>query len=318
MNWQPPDEVRFRRRIPVGAILLFIIGSLTAVAGKSDRDAVPFAVTFLVLAAAAWAFAPAGFTLRFHPDGIEHREAGLRVPYHEITFLRLTNRALIDFSAGKAGEMHIGHQRGCWRLGRHAQIPRNELYQFLLARSRLLELPAILPGQLREVYEREVADFGEEQVLAASGREVSEYEIHRVRILWIVVMALLLGAIAGWAVNASDSMSTTFGVMTGAFSFMALLFTFLFRAQRSALLKMRQACGIVISPRGLTMESPIVKGVIAWEEVKDIVVVNRAHALFRGLLLKIEGGQFLISDHYTCPVTEIHRRIVGYRAFERR
>lgn len=317
MKWQPPDEVRFRRRFPTSAIFFLGIASLVAIAGRLERDFIPYVVTLFLLAGAAWAMAPAAFTLRFHPDGIEHRETGVRVPYQEITFLRLTNRALFDFSAGKASEMHIGDASGCWRLGDHAKIPRNELYQFLIERSRLLELPAVLPGQLREVYEREVVDFGPEQVLATSGRGVSEFDVSRSRVLWIIIVAVLLGAVSGWAVDASDGVSTAFGVIAGFFFFIAVIFTLVFRAQRSALLKLRRACGIVISPRGLTMESPVLKGVITWDEVKDVVVVNRAHALMCGLLLKIEGGQFLIGDHYACPVTEIYRRIVGYRSFER-
>lgn len=318
MNWHPPDEVRFRRRLPGGAIFLFLIGIIILMIGKLDRDAIPFEVTFFVLAAAVWASAPAGFTLRFHPDCIEHREAGMRLPYHEITSLRLTSRALFDFSADKATEMYIGHAHGCWRLSKHAQIPRNELYQFLIAKSRLLEPSSALPGQLQEVYEREVADFGAEQVLAASGRDVSADEIPSIRVLWVIIAALALGAIIGWALDASDGLSATFGVIIGIFVFFTVLFAIVFRSQRRALHKIRRACGIVISPRGLTMESPALKGVITWEEVKDVVVVNRAHALLRGLLLKIEGGQFFISDHYTSPVTEIYRRIVSYRAFERR
>ena len=318
MNWQPPDEVRFRRRIPWGAIFLLLLGLAVGMAGGFAPDSMPVVAALLALAVGVFAATPAGFTLRFHPDGIEHREAGIRISFHEITYLGLTNRVIFDSSSEKASEMLVGHAGGCWRLGSRADIPRKDLYRFLLEKSRLLAPPPVLPGQLMEVYQREVADFGPDQVLASTGRGTDEIRTQGWWAFWVIFMALVLGLVVGRAMNASDEVSAVFGLVAGTFLIFALVFSILFGAQRRSLLKFRRSCGIVISPRGLTMESPLIKGVITWAEIKDVIVVNHSRPQFRGLMLKIEGGRLLLGDHYICPFTEIHRRITSYLSFERR
>ncbi|MEO6786453.1 MAG: hypothetical protein ABI318_10005, partial [Chthoniobacteraceae bacterium] len=69
--------------------------------------------------------------------------------------------------------------------------------------------------------------------------------------------------------------------------------------------------------RGLTLETPALKGALSWAEVRKIVVMNHSNALIRGVWLKIDGGQIIVGDHFRCPLTEIHRRIEAYVAFER-
>lgn len=319
MNWQPPDELEVRRRVSRGAIFFALAGSLLAGFAVIERDCLFFAVPMYLLAILVWAMEPKSFTLRFEADGITHRQSGIHFPYGEITYLRLGRRVIFDATlVAKDAGMLIGHPRGCLRLPRHAPVSRQELYRFLLGKSRLPDAPAHFPGRLREVYEREVADFGAAQVLASRGREVAPSEVPEARPIFLVSLVFLASAIVGAAGSASEGVIITFGVIVGFTFFFGVLLSAVWRSQRSALGKLRAASGIVISPRGLTMETPPLKGALGWAELKGITVMNRGHAILSGLLLKIEGGQILIGDHFTCPLTEIHRSIEANLAYERR
>jgi hypothetical protein len=319
MNWQPPDEIHVPRRVPRGAVFLILVASVLAGFAAVERNCLFFAAPLYLLAILVWVVAPKAFTLRFDPDGIVHRQSGIRVLYAEITCLLLTRRVIFDAKgAAQASEMIIGHPRGCLRLPKHAPVSRLELYLFLRDQSRLLEPPVNFPGRLREVYEREVADFGSGQVLASAGRDVAPSEIPETRMLFAVSLVFIAAAIAAAAGSASEGIAVTFGVIVGFTLFLGVILSAALSGQRTALRKLRGACGIVISPRGLTMETPALKGALGWAELKGVTEMNRGNALVSGLLLKIEGGQILLGDHFTCPLTEIRRRIEANLAYERR
>lgn len=318
MTWQPPEEIRIPRPVPRAAIFFALAGSVLAGFAGVERDCIFVAVPLYLLAILAWVMRPGAGTLQFDANGITHRESGVQVPYRDITYLMLAKRVIFDAQAAdKASEMLIGHPRGCLRLPWYAPVSRLELYRFLLGKSRLLEPPAHFPGRLGEVYEREVADFGAAQVLASAGREVAAGEVPGMRPLLLAGLVFLVAAIVAAAGSANEGISVAFGVITGFTLFLGVLLSAVLRGQRSALRKLRAACGIVISPRGLTMETPALKGALGWAEVRGVTVMNRANAIVSGLFLKIEGGQILIGDHFNCPLTEIHRRIEANLAHER-
>jgi hypothetical protein len=318
MNWQPPEEIHIPRRISRGAIFFVLAGSLLAGFATVERDCIFVAVPLYLMAVLAWAMEPKSCTLRFDADGIEHRQSGTRVPYAAITFLCVKGRLLFDATAAaKEMEMLIGHPGGCLRLPGRAPVERLELYRFLRAKSRLLDPPAHFPGRLREVYEQEVADFGAAQVLASGGRGAGPSDVQGVRLFFVVAAIFTVSAIAAAAGSAHEGIIVTFGMISGFTFFIGLLLSAVFRSQRGALRKLRAASGIVISPRGLTLETPALRGALGWAELKGIVVMNRGNAIVSGLLLKIDGGQILVGDHFTCPLTEIQRRIEANLAHER-
>jgi hypothetical protein len=318
MSWQPPDEIHVRKRF-AGAIFFAVAGSALAGFATVERDCIFFAAPLYGFAVLAWSLTVGGFTLRFHYDCIEHQPSGLRVPYDAISFLKLSNREVLDAkTALQAKHMLIGHPGGCWRLPQHAPISRRELYRYLLGKSRLLEPPSHFPGRLREVFDREVADFGAEQVLATRGRGVSDAELPQPQILMFVFLVLAAATALAAFCKASEGTGITLGIATGTMFLFTILHAAARRGQRSGLRKIRAASGLVISPRGLTMETPVIKGALGWAEVKGVVVLHRGSAILSGLILKIEGGQILVGDHFVCPLTEIHRRIEANLAHERR
>lgn len=319
MNWQPPDEIHVSRRISRAAIFFVLTASLLAGLATVERNCLYFAVPLYFFAILAWVMRPKASTLVFDADGIMHRQSGVHVAFRDITYLLLSKRVVFNAKAAdQASEMLIGHPRGCLRLPRYAPVSRLDLYMFLRDKSRLLEPPVNFPGRLREVYEREIADFGPAQVLASAGRETAPSEVPNTRPLFLVFLVAFAAVIAAAAGSADEGIMAAFGVIVGFTLFLNLLLFAVFRGQRSALGKLRAACGIVISPRGLTMETPALKGALGWAELKGIVEMNRGNALVSGLLLKIEGGQILVGDHFTCPLTEIRRRIEANLAHERR
>lgn len=319
MNWQPPEELRISRPVPRAAIFFALLGSVLAGLAVVERNFLFAAIPLFVFAILAWVMRPKASTLVFDANGIMHRQSGVHVAYRDITYLLLLKRVVFNAKAAdKASEMLVGHPRGCLRLPWYAPVSRLELYMFLRDQSRLLEPPARFPGRLREVYEQEIADFGPVQVLASAGRATAPLEIPSTRPFFLVFLVALAAVIAAAALSADEGIVAAFGFIAGFTLFLNLLLFAVSRGQRSALGKLRAACGIVISPRGLTMETPALKGALGWAELKGITEVNRGNALVSGLLLKIEGGQILVGDHFTCPLTEIHRRIEANLAHERR
>lgn len=319
MNWQPPDEIHIRRRISRAAIFFTLAGSALAGFATVERGCNFFAVPLYLFAILAWAMQPKAFTLRFDAEGILHRQSGTRVAYGDITYLILARRVMFDAKgAASASDMLVGHPHGCLRLPRNEAVSRLELYRFLRDKSHLLEPPVHFPGRLREVYEREIGDFGPTQVLASAGREVGLSEVPEARMLFVAGLIGLTSAMAAAMGSADEAITITLGVFTGFTFFLGVLLSAVFRSQRGALRKLRAACGIVISPRGLTMETPMLKGALGWAELKGVSEMNRGNALVSGLFLKIEGGQILIGDHFACPLTEIRRRIEVNLAYERR
>lgn len=318
MTWQPPEAIHVRRRVSRAAIFFTLAGSVVAGFATVERRCIFFAVPLYLFAVVAWVMQPKALTLQFEADGIVHRQSGTRVAYGDITYLILARRVMFDAKGvASASDMLIGHPHGCLRLPRTEAVSRLELYRFLRDKSRLLELPAHFPGRLREVCEREIADFGRAQVLASAGREAGPSEVPEARPLFLAGLMGLIGVIVAVTGSADEAISATFGVITGFTLFLGVLLSVVFRSQRRALRKLRAACGIVISPRGLTMETPMLKGALGWAELRGVSEVNRGNALVSGLLLKIEGSQILIGDHFTCPLTEIRRRIEANLAYER-
>ena len=318
MNWQPPDEIHVRKRITGAAAFLALVASLVAGFAAVERGCIFFAVPLYLFAGLAWAVAPGGFTLRLHADCIEHRQSGVRVPYEAITFLKLSNRVVLDAkTAAQAPQMLIGHPGGCLRLPKHAPVSRLELYRFLLGKSRLLDPPAHFPGRLREVCEREDADFGAAQVLATGGRAVSDAELPTPGIVLYVFLIFVAALVIAWLCKANEAVSITLGVVGGWMLFFAIIFAAARGSQRRVLRRLRAACGIIISPRGLTLETPALKGALGWSELKGVVIQHHGNASMSGLILKIEGGQILVGDHFACPLTEIRRRIEANLAYER-
>jgi hypothetical protein len=191
------------------------------------------------------------------------------------------------------------------------------LYHFLLARTSLLAPATALPGGLGQVAATETADFPG-RVLASTGKPFHRTEVPSSSPLWLAALAALVGLWISSAMElGSDVPAGVFGGIAGTFVICGLLFTAAFAARRGALKKMRSACGIVISPRSLTLESPALKGVLQWSEIKSIRSFSRNFSALRGVLIHLDGAQVLIGDDYACPLTEIHRVIQSHWSHER-
>ena len=310
MSWQPPEQIKLQRSFPGWAIAFLVIGSVCAALGFVDRDYFFVAFPFVLLALALWLNSRKALTLRFDPDGIADISSGKRIAYRDITHLRLTEQVLFDQgSVDRRPEMIIGHRHGVIVLPRGFQLPRMEFYNYLLEKSTLLAPPSTFPGRLKEAYEQEVQDFGPAQVLASIGRDLDPLEAPGGRKLFTLSTVFIVSAFIAWVGNANRELVTVYTVVASFMLLLGLLFLPLFSRHRKLIRKLRAESGIIISPRGLTLESPSLKGVLRWSEVRGMILVNRMNTLVRGLLLKIEGSQFLIGDHYACPLNEIWRRI---------
>jgi len=300
-------------------IFLAVLAAFSAALGWSyDQGWYVVAAVIGAIVIVAWLGLPGKFSLRFYPDRIEHRPSGRHVPYDEITELRLSDRAIIDANtAQQAPYFVIGHSRGCFRLPHHSSVDRLQLYQWLMEKAALLANPISLPGRLNEVRAAETNDFGEKQVLATMARPISPGELPGVKAIWLFVLALFATMLVAIFTEAKKDTQAGLAVFFGFMFMVALIFSAARGGQRRALNKLRESSGLVISPRSLTMESPALKGTLRWAEVKETSIIHKRSALVSGILLKIEGGQILIGDHYRCPLTEIHRRIEAYLAHEK-
>lgn len=325
MSWQPPDEIHFKsRKLDSFIFPILLVGGMAALGAYVYSGWYYFAgaVGFCLLV--SWLSLPGNITLRFFPEGFEVRPTGLRIAYADVTELRLSNRSVINHhTVNGSPYLVIGHLRGALRLPHHDAVDRVGLYDWLVAKTLLLNAPVSLPGRLEEVRTKDINDFGAEQVLATTARPIrpAEYTgsrmIFNIRNLWAFTVALLIGTIVAVVLEADKDFS--FGLM------FATVFLFLFaligtahrNGKRHALEKMREQSGLVISPRSLTLESKPIKGMMRWSEVKEMTVMPWQANGLSGIMLKIEGGQFIIGDHYEMPLTEIHRRIERYLAHER-
>jgi hypothetical protein len=319
MSWQPPDEIRFQSKISGGLIFLGILAIFFTTLGWTHDEGWYFVGGALgAIVITAWLSLPGRFSLRFYPDRLEHRPSGLHIPYEEITELRLSDRAIIDANtARQANYFVIGHSRGTFQLPHHPSLDRLELYRWLAERAALLTNPVSLPGRLNEVRTAEMNDFGANQVLATLARSVSPGELVGVKTMWLFVLALFVATIVAVFLEAEQNAQAGLGGFLGFMIVVALLVSAVRGGQRRTLNRLRDSSGLVISPRSLTMESPALKGTLRWAEVKEMSIIHKRSALVSGILLKIEGGQILIGDHYRCPLTEIHRRIEAYLAHEK-
>jgi hypothetical protein len=325
MSWQPPDEIQFRsHKLRNFVVPILIVGALAALGLVADSGwyILAAAVGFCVLV--SWFNQPGDFTLRILPDGFEVRPSGLLIRHADITEIRLSNRSVINRGTVNGAPFFvIGHSRGSLSLPHHDAIDRVGFYDWLVGETTLLNTPETLPGRLSEVRAKEIEDFGTDQVFASKARHIAPAEltssnrIFSLGNLWLFTVVLIIAAIAAAALEADRPFRDG---LLGCAIFL-FIFTLLFAAhrsgKRSALKKVRENSGLVISPRSLTIESRPIKGMMRWSEVKGMTIMPRQTGGLTGILLKIEGGRFVIGDHYETPLTEIHRRIESYLAHER-
>ena len=325
MSWQPPDEIRFRsNKLRHFIVPILIVGGLAALGASVNQGwyLLAGAVGFCVLV--SWFYRPGNFTLRILPDEFELRPSGLRIRHSDITEIRLSNRSVINHGTVNGAPFFVvGHSRGYLNLPRHPTMDRVGFYDWLVAKTTLLNAPATLPGRLDEVRAREIEDFGPNQVLATKARPIAPAEyagsnrLFTLRNLCLFTFILILAAIVAAALKTDQSFIAALVSSAVCLFFVTLLVAAHRSGKRRRLQKIRQNCGLVVSPRSITIESQPIKGTMRWSEVKEMTIMPRQAGGLTGILLKIEGGRFVIGDHYEAPLTEIHRRIESYLAHER-
>ena len=324
MNWQPPDELHFRGRTPGSHILLALITVGFAVLGYTVSTGwYYFAAILGVCLLASWCSLPRKFSLRFYHDRREVCPSGLRIPYEAITELRLSERSVIHPSTIHGSPYFvIGHTRGILRLPHHDAVDRIGLYEWLVSKTPLLARPDLLPGRLDEVRAKDINDFGEQQVLATVARPITPGEfdgsnsVISVRNLWFFTFGLGAACIVATVLGSATELQAGLGGSAVTMMVFALICTAHRNGRRRILEKLRNGSGLVISPRSLTMESQQLKGMLRWAEVKEMKLMPKKANVMSGILLKIDGSQIVIGDHYQFPLTEIHRRIESYIAHE--
>lgn len=316
MSWQPPDLVTFRRRFTAWTFLWLVLAIWCAVQWKmGEKVAAPFGAACLFLALTAFFSARGALTLRFRANEMEQVGTGRCVAFNEIRGLALSNAPLFDEqSAAKARYFIIAHAGGAWWLPAAPTVDRLRLYEYLLGRSTLFARPARMPGRLEQVLGDEEALFPG-RVVASAGRPLVKGETISVLWPWPFVVAWLVAGCVAAGMNLTHRDVEMFFVFAGVSSFLAILLSLLFWARRNALRKRRAACGIVVSPRALTLDTPELKGVLKWAEIQNVRVVNTY--AFRGLSLDVDGVNVLIGDDYAFPLTEIHRVIKSHWSHER-
>lgn len=301
------------------AAVFACIAGMIALVGSSPEYAVPWVVALLIVVGAGFFRVRPPFKLRINLDGIEHRPSGIRISYAEITGVGLSGHALIDrISAREANYFLIIHTEGVWRLPYREGFDRLAFYQYLLSKTRLLEAPTVLPGKLDTVRARESTDFSG-QVLSSAGRLAEKGEPSWVVGWWVLATALIAGGVTMSFLGKSlQEPALALYIIGGIAGLVAMTATPLLALNRKTTRKMRAASGIVISPRGLTLERPDLKGALHWGEIRRVGDYTRKITSTYGITIEVEGSSFWIADDYVCPLTEIHRLLVHYLSHERK
>jgi hypothetical protein len=312
------NGLRFSGRFALPCFWTILAGICAGLGFAKEPAAHPFAVTFGFLAVVAWLRAPRGFTLRVDGDGLFHSGLNQRLPFAEIRGIRLSEHVVLDEKTVRRSRyLVIGFDGGGWRLPRSSACDRLAWYDFLLRQSRLLEMPPVLPGRLGSVVAEEEALFPG-RVLASAGRPVLKYEVPNFVGAWLFCAAIVAGWLSCFAGSLPSEFATGFGIAALFTAFIAMVISVGLSIQRSKLGKIRSASGLVISPKGMTLEQPGLKGMLRWSEITRLQIHSRGGMALSGLIVGVDGGQFLLHDHFTCPLTEIHRLIKDYWSFEQR
>lgn len=294
-------------------VRLLMMGSATALpAGIATGG------TFLISAAGLlvatfllWRLAARRHRLAFHETVLEILPSGRQLAYADVTYAGFPAFPG-DVPERKVGvaDLRIEAPGLLLRVPRRRGLDRMRVLDWVVDRSRLRESspPVRLPAGMADVYAQECERHGAEEVRAYAGNTDRRDEGARPG---VVLGVLVTGTVILLALRPDSA--GTLGPALLSFGVFSIFILSLTGGLRARLRKLRASAGIVLSPSGMTLDLPPLRGRIAWTEVLELKPVGNGSPLAAGLRVVVDGGNMLIGDHFSCPLREIHRQIEAFR-----
>lgn len=316
------------RPLPVGTLLWGLLGLLWLAGAVIERNLHLALAGLLPLALAVAVYpwrVPRRWTGTFYEDALEVDEDGARhsIEYERMQILLGVKR---PYAAAQPGPrrypIYVVYEGGQTVIPHDAGDESDEVYRFLSARLTASGSRAV-PATLQDYVRRTAATFGEEKVATFVRRE----RLPRVASRLVRIAAALLATGVAWLVGgALLNLLVAVGrrreefdgwMVGGLLLSIASLLTLVFLGVRGGRAagphrRIKQA-GLVISPLGIALVQGTLAGEMAWDELRDVQLLDRhrrrlrlelAHGWY-GVRLALDGAEVLIADIYDRPPTVI-------------
>ena len=316
-------EVESRLRLPVGTILLALVG-LGLVGLSFATNEIKFAAMgfpFLTTAACLFVFRSKAFHADFTEDAIVLKNMDQVIPYESISYLDFASKIDKDGDyASKSAEITVTHDVGEFVIPAKLNHPSVDVYEFLFERSIPREDFPLDPVLEDFVNEQEEL-FGPEKVFHFCARSNADKKKAGRRVMTKIAAGLALGALglgaAGGVMKNEDWFVAA--VSLGAAAILFFLIGMTRQQTAGSRMKNWDLAGVVVSPVGVAMIQGNLKGKMEWDEIKAVSFGNATRnfefSVTRttpGILLKFDGGALTIVDVYNQPLPYLFAVIQDY------
>lgn len=252
-------------------------------------------------------------TLRADSDGLSMTPGDKCIRWSDMDSVVCHARGGTDPErAAVSGAVSIFHAGGEFRLpAPGADFVRSGLFTRIIVNAGLANRPQGLPPALAAQYEESVRHHGADRVFATTGetRRAGKGSGARVRVAMLFLGIPAIGA-AFFPGDLSGPGFTGANLLIVFFTLMHLL------TKHGAADRSKSAgCGLVMDPDALYIEGGKICAKLDWSDL--ISVSKKKPTSFElsssqiriGLLLKMRGADFVVTDIYRCPLFEVKRRL---------
>ncbi len=307
------------RRFVFAMMVIALLGLITASAVLQNSEFAWGALLPGVIVFALLFSRPANLNARMTDSGIEFEESDRTILYSDIQGLLLAGACQDPSGKLRSGSVTIFHKNGSEVFPKSIQPDPETLYSQLLS---LIDLPDGPPQSdtLKTFYSQQVAMFGSEQVWAFNPREfIVPRDVSGVmKIMWAALVVVGIS----WMIHSGSRPDLTYWLPLGIglliVSFIGFLACFARNSSASFGIPNWKQSGIVISPGGIAMVQGTHKGVLKWEELRNVhfgkqrFVSGHQIRNIRAIQMQVAGAEIPVADIYDRPLAIIHEQIVGY------
>jgi hypothetical protein len=168
---------------------------------------------------------------------------------------------------------------------------------------------AKLTPELSSVYEKWLVKFGPEELVAAgTGTDNPSAVNLRGRVIigfWVMFIGCFLGVIAVPQATAAPAIATISVIV-------AVTTTIIYLIDYSRRKRLRQVCGILLSPERLALQTKDLKGEMKWSELRELQLLPSS-AKPQKLRLRMPGVDIVLLDQFQLPLWYLYERACFFR-----
>jgi hypothetical protein len=272
----------------------------------------------LAVAIVWWLTRERPFAAKLTENGIVLTATKYLVPYDEIRAVWPAFPGERLRSKGESFALRIQHGGEVLNVPARLNVSSQELFDFLATKIHVVQATPANPA-VAEYMQRQVAMFGTDHVWSFCAQIRSDAASERIQYRKCLVMlsAVPVGAVwCGTGLAWRMEEWTVFGGITMVVGLFGSLLFFVAAKSSTPRVKNWRGASLVISPLGFALAQGDLCGELRWKEVRDVRLRHGSGALFSdvsargsGVVVRVDGAEFLVADFYDAPIQVIYDRI---------